>query len=265
MPSTQSERAVCSPRGYNAPVAADRQLDLFTDADADLAFRVRPSRRARHLTIHVSHYDGVEVVVPPRTRPQEVAEFVAAHRDWIRRARREVDLQGPPPDTRLPERVDLALTGERFEVRYGESVGRKGWRELGDGVLAIGAARAQRSRGRRALRDWLRDKGRRVMLPRLAQLSRETGLTYRRAQVRGQRTRWGSYSSRRTVSLNFCLLFAPPDLADYLYIHELCHSRHMNHSRAFWQLVARYAPDYKHQEARLNAGRAFVPAWLRID
>lgn len=229
-----------------------------------MSFRVRESGRARHLTIHVSHFDGVEIVVPLRTRPKDVAAFVESHRDWIRRAKSELDIQGPPPDTRLPERINLPLTGESYAVIYDQNVGKKGWSEDG-ATLAIGATRRQRAKGLRALRDWLRHKGRQVMLPRLAQLAETTRLHYARAQVRGQRTRWGSYSSSGTISLNYCLLFASPALADYLYVHELCHSRHMNHSRAFWQLVGQFVPDYKRHEAQLNAGRKFVPAWLRTD
>jgi hypothetical protein len=241
----------------------ENQLDLFRVSDAP-AFRVRQSKRARNMAIHVRHVDDIEVVVPLGVSAQSVERFVASQREWIERACSALDKQGPPPDLRLPNRIDLPLCSESRVVTYGKPVGRKGWHDAGH-TLEIGARQNRREPGRRALRAWLQAKGRDVMVPQLAARARQMGMHYDRVQVRGQKTRWGSYSASGTVSLNFCLLFTPPQLADYLYVHELCHSVHMNHSRAFWRLVRQFAPDYRRQEAQLNDVRRWVPDWLRLD
>ncbi len=60
--------------------------------------------------------------------------------------------------------------------------------------------------------------------------------------IRNQKTKWGSCSARGTISLNWRLVKCPPSICDYIIIHELCHLRHFNHSRAFWQTVACYYP-----------------------
>ena len=236
------------------------QLDLFRHGPAREEFRVRQSTRARRLSIQVSEHRGVEVVVPPRTRPQDVQRFVATHRDWIARARRQFDLDGTPAV--LPERIDLTFTGATFEVVYGQPTGQRGWRE-DEATLALAAPRADFDSGRAALRNWLGAQGRRHLVPALTARAHRMGMSFKRAQVRGQRTRWGSYSSTGTLSLKFCLLFLPPDLTDYLFVHELCHTRHMNHSARYWRLVAQFAPDYRRQEKRLNDSRQHLPRWLR--
>ena len=72
-----------------------------------------------------------------------------------------------------------------------------------------------------------------------------TGGSYSSITVRDQKTRWGSCSSRGTLSFNYRLIFAPPAALDYVVVHELCHLTHMNHSKEFWNLVGSVMPDYK--------------------
>lgn len=71
------------------------------------------------------------------------------------------------------------------------------------------------------------------------------GLKPTRLSLRGQKTRWGSCSSKGEISLNWKLVAAPPEAMDYVIIHELAHLKHMNHSAAFWNLVEAYCPEYR--------------------
>jgi predicted metal-dependent hydrolase len=66
-----------------------------------------------------------------------------------------------------------------------------------------------------------------------------------RLELRNQRTRWASCSVQRTLSFNWRLVMAPPDVIDYVVIHELAHLRERNHTRRFWQLVRQYDPDHE--------------------
>ena len=96
----------------------------------------------------------------------------------------------------------------------------------------------------------------------LAKVAAEDGFRYARAQIRRQRTRWGSCSASGTISLNVCLLFLRPQVVRYLLVHELCHTRHMNHSKRFWALVASFEPDYRALDRELLRGWQSVPGWM---
>jgi len=78
------------------------------------------------------------------------------------------------------------------------------------------------------------------------------GVAYERIQVRDQRTRWGSCSTRGTLSFNWRLVLAPLDVLDYVVVHELCHLREPNHSRRFWSLVESRRPAWREQRAWLR-------------
>ena len=78
------------------------------------------------------------------------------------------------------------------------------------------------------------------------------GVTYGRITIRCQRSRWGSCSSKGNLNYNCLLILAPPQVLDYVVVHELCHRLYMNHSSAFWQEVERILPEYRNCERWLK-------------
>lgn len=89
--------------------------------------------------------------------------------------------------------------------------------------------------------------------------------SYSTLSIRDQKSRWGSCSSRGTLSFNYRLIFAPPGVLDYVVVHELCHLTHMNHSKDFWHLVAYIMPEYKQYKnwLRDHGQELNLPEYLR--
>jgi predicted metal-dependent hydrolase len=93
-------------------------------------------------------------------------------------------------------------------------------------------------------------------------LAEERGFVVEGFSVRSQRGRWGSCSRRGAISLNMKLLFLPEDLSDHVLLHELCHTRHMDHSPAFWALMREHDRDSESKNRLLRVASKHVPAWL---
>ena len=237
------------------------QMTLWTDREVGTAWNVRISRRASRMSMRVFPGGRVEVVVPPGTGLPAVERFVARHRDWAERRSRELLQLAPRASERQPKAVELRLLDRQWSVEY--VAGRRVRAvEAGDSVLRVHAPSVTDRHASQALVPWLTRLASHELSHRLRPLAAELGIDYARMGVRRQRTRWGSCSTRGTISLNVCLLFQRPEVVRYLMIHELCHRRHMNHSRRFWTLVESYEPGWKPLDVELLQGWRHVPAWV---
>jgi predicted metal-dependent hydrolase len=238
------------------------QLFLWSDTDSQ-PWVVRESRRARRLAVRVHRTGRVEVVVPPRTSRATVSAFLTQHRTWIETRREAALRQKPPEEPFPPEQIALQGVYESWRVHLAGGTGRVRLRECADELLVIAGDTSQPQLLKDSLRRWLMGRAQVVLADHLAECAREFGFTYRRLSIRRQRTRWGSCSTQGTISLNCCILFQPPEVLRYLLIHELSHTRHMNHSRAFWDCVGRCCPDYRKLDRQLLDGWRRVPSWLQ--
>lgn len=103
-----------------------------------------------------------------------------------------------------------------------------------------------------ALEKRYRKAAREYIPGRVAYFHQFTGGAYDKIVIRDQKTRWGSCSSNGTLSFNYRLMLAPPQVLDYVVVHELCHLKHMNHSPQFWEAVEQVLPDYKERRKWLK-------------
>jgi predicted metal-dependent hydrolase len=229
-----------------------------------LEWQLRVSRRARYARLRILPFGGLEVVIPTRFPRKLVAGLVAEHADW---AHRQLAQQAQLRESIcLPPALILAFDGSCTPIRYqaAEAILQgELFTDSAEECIDIHAA------GQRAaiaeLRRWIRRRARQALPPLLERISGQTGLAYNRVSIRSQKTRWGSCSSRGNISLNDQLLFLPADAVEYLMIHELCHTRHLNHSKAFWTLVQTHCPDYRTHEKLLRRSRGLVPDWFLLE
>jgi predicted metal-dependent hydrolase len=234
------------------------QLPLFPEQDEpgfEPGFEVRESARASRLSIKVY----------PRGRVEEIQSFVSENSEWIRKSREYFAREHPPEPFRLPDRIELSGIGQTVLVRYEHRRNSRSVRfRTRQQLVVLAGQTGNEKHCVNALKRWLASIAKKEFEPRLRTLSELTGTPFERLQVRAQRTCWGSRSSSGTISLNLCLLFLEPELVRYLMVHELCHGKHMNHSKSFWRFVSRFEPDYKALDRALTESWNRVPAWIGI-
>ena len=222
------------------------------------AYSLRVSRKAKYAKLKIKPFGGLEVVIPLRFPKKAVPGLLEQHAEWIQRQlKKQQDHTREPV---LPDEIHIAINGYRTEVAYGTHQRQ----EPGQANRLL-VSDSDYHPAVKQLRKWVRQQAWQLLPPMLEKVSRETGLVYRKIIIRSQKSRWGSCSSRGTISLNDQLLFVACDSVEYLMIHELCHTRHMNHTRQFWQLVEHHCPDFRGHDVVLNQARARLPDWILRD
>lgn len=218
-------------------------------------YRILISTRARRLRVTVAN--GKVSVTLPRGVPRGAAEkMLHEHADWvIKQLTRAADPRRP--DKSLPPDVIL-LRGEVVQVVVIEEPGRASRLRVEETPdrLILRVAPGEGKGGRALAVPWLKACARAELSAAADQWAARMGVRFKSITIRDQKTRWGSCSSRGTLSFNWRLVMAPQAVQTYVVIHELAHLKQPNHSPAFWQIVAQHFPDYKKARAWLrgNAG-----------
>lgn len=226
---------------------------------------VRVSARARRVRLQVSPRDGLVVVVPRGFDQREIPALLERHSLWIsrtlaRNAERSAHLSAHENEP-LPVAVSLPGIGVTWAIRLRPGSGA-GVRAHADGdVLVLTGETGDHDACYEALRRAVARAARERLPLMLGGVEAETGWQASRVTIRRQRTRWGSCSAKRSISLNESLVFLPPSLVRYVMVHELAHTRRMDHSPAFWRLVEEHDASWRTQRRALREAWRHVPGW----
>ncbi len=196
--------------------------------------------RARRYVLRMTTTGALRLTVPRGASIKAGLAFVRKQAPWIARehARRDT-LHRPWVDgTSIWFRgTQVSLLCDPTGVRLGAE---------GIGVSARGG------NVRAGVEAWLRALAVAELPGRCLALATQHGLTVSRVSVRNQRSRWGSCSTRGTIALNWRLIQMPPEVSDYVILHELVHLKQSNHSRQFWREVASVCDGWREAERWLR-------------
>ena len=217
---------------------------------------IRRSSLARSLRLKVDHRGILTISMPKRAPLYLAKRLVDETREQIRHslARSETQLT-------VLKHGDLIGKSHRLAIRQGEPLSG---RVIGTFIeitvpahMPINSPEIQTYIKEVSLKA-LRAQAKAYLTRQLHMLATQHGFTYDAVRFSNAGTRWGSCSSSGTISLNIWLMQLPFELIDYVIIHELCHTKQMNHSPSFWSLLENILPDYKQHRRTLKAQRPYL-------
>jgi predicted metal-dependent hydrolase len=207
--------------------------------------RIRRNPRARQISMRADPVKREIRITMPNYTPTEVAlDFVTKKHEWI-----AARLQSAPDAAPIATGSTIAVEGEAHVIEWREDWPRS--IRCGEGVLRLGGP--ETSIEARILR-WLKAEARRIFTIEIKHYCEKAGEPVPRLSLGDPRSRWGSCSSRGTISLSWRLIMAPVNVRRSVIAHEVAHMRHMDHSRNFYNWL-----DTLYEGNRKNADR-----WLKM-
>lgn len=237
-------------------------MQKFFSKDGTILYSVRVSNRAKTPRIQMTPSKGVEVIVPKGFATSRIPALVTSRVDWIKKTAQRLTAQQNlfARQPLFPDSVEFPAISRSFVTSFIQSPS-PALQTKGKTVHIYAPETLQ---GVAILQEWLKKYGGQVLPEIVHSLAQKTDLHPKKVQVRMQKKRWGSCSSRGTISLNARVLLLPQPLMHYVILHELAHLRHMNHSVLFWTFLQKLLPKALPLDQQLRETWKHLPRWAAM-
>ena len=201
--------------------------------------------RRKTLAITIDSFGRLIVRAPKRCSEARIFAFIQEKETWILRKQAErkgAGIQLPPENL---DGYQLMLLGEMCTLQV-VATAKVGY-NAEENIIYLPEENA-----RDRLVKWLKSNAKRIFTEVTARTAVQMGASYPSIMVTSARGRWGSCSANNALHYSFRLIYAPKEVIEYVVVHELAHTKHKNHSKAFWAEVAKYVPDWKEKRSWLK-------------
>lgn len=213
-------------------------------------YTLRRSAKAKNLRISITT-QGITVTAPHRYSDEFCHAQVVERSEWINSALKKI-----AEKNRLLNETLMSNSGKTLHLGSWVDVGvesqLKSAFEFDGRLLTLKKAEN--------IDLFYRSEAKRIFEPKVFEIASFYGVEFSKVTIRNQKSRWGSCSSRGTLSLNYNLVKAPRGIIEYVIVHELCHLLQMNHSTKFWNEVAKLCPHFRESRAWLVQHGAVLTA-----
>ena len=210
---------------------------------------IRSSRKT--LAITIDSFGRLIVRAPLRCSEQRINAFLQEKEGWIVRKiseRKGAGIELPPENL---HGYSFMLLGRKCKIYIADTP-----KVCYDGENGVVYLPSKNPKER--LVKWLKENAKRIFTQVAFDTAKRMGVTYQSVGVTSARGRWGSCSGKNAIHFSFRLIYAPKDVIEYVVVHELAHTKHHNHSQAFWAEVAKFVPDWKTKRAWLKTHGALM-------
>ncbi|MCT4621296.1 MAG: M48 family metallopeptidase [Marinisporobacter sp.] len=225
----------------------------FYNEELDVEFIVE-YRNRKTLEIRIEPPHLVTVRAPKGVREEDVLKIVETKKKWIK------DKLSFFKEMNYTKTKKEYVNGETF-LYLGKAYSLKIIRALDmkepsvkfeNEMFYITTYTEDESILKKAMKEWYRKKTLEEIIKRIGYFQKHFLVKPNAIKIKDQKKRWGSCSSKMNLNFNLRCVMMPESIIDYLVVHEMCHMVHMNHSKAFWQLVRDILPDYKERRMWLK-------------
>ena len=213
-------------------------------------FRIIPSPRRKRVAFRIGDDGMPEILVPPRFDTAHIHRIFRENFTVIEKLKQRVIRRQTPSFT---EGAEFMFLGKMYPLHLTHRL------KIFDNSFMVPDGNADEIKS--SLISLYRELAAVVIKKRLTAMVNKTGLSPQKVRISSATTNWGSCSGKKTVSFAWQLVQCPPELIDYVIIHELSHLKELNHSPAFWKTVAEFIPDYRIKRGQLKKISFQLPRW----
>ena len=197
---------------------------------------IRSNRKT--LSVCIDCFGKLTVRAPRRCTDERIFAFLQEKEGWILCQKSKTQGAGIDLPTENLNGYSFLLLGETHRITL-----------IGGRYIRFDPDRKEifvpEKNAKERLVKWLKENAKRIFFECTSRRAREMNVAFQSVEISPARSKWGSCSFDNKIRYSFRLLYAPKDVIDYVIVHELTHTKHKNHSPAFWQEVAKWKPDYK--------------------
>lgn len=222
-------------------------------------YSLRISQKAKRVYLKIIPNKGLEIIVPTRQRNKIViSDLLTEKRSWIEKHLSSLKITVPELITEL----NLQAIQQTWQIIYQPTASKQLRHKTVNHTLILSGDVNNIPKVNSWLQTWLKKIAQTHLLAWLNNLSIKHCLPYNKSAVRNQQTLWGSCTAQKNISLNYKLLFLPPNYAEHVMLHELCHTKHLNHSQRFWNLLYTLDPQTGLHDRGIRVSNQYLPIGL---
>ncbi|MCX6036484.1 MAG: SprT family zinc-dependent metalloprotease [Chloroflexi bacterium] len=210
--------------------------------------------RRKTVALIIQRDGSLTVRAPLRMSAVHIQEFVHNHEQWIHKKQAQAQAAPPPLKKHYLDGETFLYLGKEVPLTI---VARQRFALTFSGYK-FHLANSNLPKARQVFIRWYKAQALAVISERVAFHAEKNGFTWRKIRISSARTRWGSCSTNGTLSFTWRLVLAPPEVIDYVVVHELAHTQIKNHSPNFWHRLAEILPEFKRHVSWLKKNGRFL-------
>ena len=216
----------------------------------DIKIEIKRSlNRKKTITIQISN-GSIRALSPYMTSNAQIEKLLHRNNDWI-----NLQLKGYH---KIKKKYEIFTTmekvlfkGKKYDVNFCLFSNRI-FQGLRQNKIVILVKKYSFEEKKRKLKEWLFSQAKSFLKNRTYKIAQDHFLKINNVVIKNYKSRWGSCDNKSNISLNWKLIMLPYKIIDYVIIHELCHTKHMDHSQSFWKLVSKLDCEYKENRENLK-------------